>query len=52
MLFSKFETELLENQIRFKEKRIAALRTEGESEPLMKLSHADNKKLIRHFKKN
>ena len=51
ILFSKFETELLEHQIKQKEKKIKELKVKGKTVPFMKLPAVDKKKLYRHYKK-
>ena len=50
-LFSKFETELLEHQIKKKENEIKELKRKAIDVPFMKLSSTDRKKLRRHYDK-
>ncbi len=50
-LFSKFETTLLEHQIKKKEKQLAELKNKSENVPYLKLSSVDRKKLVRHYMK-
>ena len=50
--FSKFESTLLDHQIKSKEKHIVELLNKGKDEPHLKLPCIDRKKLHRHFKKN
>ena len=49
--FYKFETTLLEHQIKYKDKIILELQNQGKGLPYLKLPCIDRKKLYRHYKK-
>ena len=51
ILFSEFETRLLEHQISCKDKLLKELSTQAKDEPYTKLPRVDRRKLHKHYKK-
>ena len=51
IIFSKFETELLEYQIKQKENRIKELKAAAKEVPFLRLPEIDRTKLYKHYKK-